>query len=143
LTPALSYHPLSQGTYLSRFLLNGFEVWLLAVVKADDVEAEEVGEIGVKAKIQWLITREVGAPNFSMRRFVVEEGGEIKRHSHDWEHEIYILQGEAVIGIGEKEFKVSGDTAVYIPPNTPHWYRNTGRKPLIFICVIPHRNGAG
>ena len=28
--------------------------------------------------------------------------------------------------------------ALYIPPNEPHGYRNTGDGVLRFICVIPH-----
>lgn len=111
----------------------------MAVVKADSVKAEELRDIGVKAKIQWLISRETGAPNFSMRRFTVEKGGEIKEHSHDWEHEIYILQGEATVKVGNDTFTASKDTAIYIPPNVPHSYKNTGDEALIFICVVPNK----
>ncbi|HIQ02694.1 MAG TPA: cupin domain-containing protein, partial [Anaerolineales bacterium] len=28
--------------------------------------------------------------------------------------------------------------ALYIPPDEPHGYRNTGEGVLRFICVIPH-----
>ncbi len=111
----------------------------MAVVKVDSVKSEDLGEMGVKARIQWLISKRTGAPNFSMRRFIVEKGGEIKEHSHDWEHEIYIVQGEATIKIGDKTFNVSKDTAIYIPPNISHAYKNTGKDTLIFICVIPHK----
>ena len=28
--------------------------------------------------------------------------------------------------------------AIYVPPDEPHGYRNTGEDVLRFICVIPH-----
>ncbi|MFP3903820.1 MAG: cupin, partial [Armatimonadota bacterium] len=40
--------------------------------------------------IQWLVSEDNGgAPNFAMRRFVVEPGGSTPYHTHDWEHEVY------------------------------------------------------
>jgi oxalate decarboxylase/phosphoglucose isomerase-like protein (cupin superfamily) len=27
---------------------------------------------------------------------------------------------------------------LYVPPDQPHGYRNTGDGPLRFVCVIPH-----
>ena len=111
----------------------------MSVIKADDVKSELVEMEGVKdTYIQWLIREEnAGAKNFAMRRFTVKPNGVIGKHSHDWEHEIYILKGEGVIGAGEKEVKVQPNMAIYVPPNIPHWYKNTGDEDLVFLCLIP------
>jgi len=101
------------------------------------VEAKDAGEGTFKLKVRWLITKEIGAPNFAMRLFEMKSGGYSPLHSHDWEHEVFILEGEgAVIGGGEqREFK-PGD-AVFIPPNEKHQFRNTGKKLVKFLCLVP------
>jgi oxalate decarboxylase/phosphoglucose isomerase-like protein (cupin superfamily) len=30
-------------------------------------------------------------------------------------------------------------TAIYVPPDEVHGYRNTGNGPLRFVCVVPHQ----
>jgi len=106
-----------------------------------DVPYEKVAINGAKdTYIQWLITKEkAGAKNFAMRRFIIKPGGLIPKHSHDWEHEIFILEGEGVIGAGDKEVKVKEGTFLYIPPNVPHWYRNDGDTDFVFLCLIPYK----
>jgi quercetin dioxygenase-like cupin family protein len=102
-----------------------------------DVEAKDAGEGTFKLKVRWLITKDMGAPNFAMRLFEMKSGGYSPMHSHDWEHEVFILEGEcAIIGEGEqREFK-PGD-AVFIPPNEKHQFRNTGKKLVKFLCLVP------
>ncbi|MHA1338437.1 MAG: cupin domain-containing protein [Promethearchaeota archaeon] len=81
------------------------------------------------------------APNFIMRRFDIQPGGNIGVHSHNWEHEIYILNGEInLIDKKGNKTKVTKDEFVYIEPNEPHGYINESNKPVSFICVIPKSN---
>lgn len=99
---------------------------------------EEIVDMGKKATIQWLITdKNAGAPNYFMRRFVIKPGGEIFKHSHNWEHEIYCLQGEGIIGAGNEEQKMKKDMFAYVPPNIEHWYRNESNEDWVFLCIIP------
>lgn len=53
---------------------------------------EEKGCSGVK--IRWRITSEEDAKNFAMRLFEVRADGYTPWHQHDWEHEIFILNGK-------------------------------------------------
>jgi len=103
-----------------------------------DVEAKEAGEGSSKLTVRWLITKDIGAPNFAMRLFEMKPGGHSPLHSHDWEHEVFILEGEgAVVGKeGEKQFKP--DDVVFVPPNEKHQFKNTGKKPVKFICLVPY-----
>jgi quercetin dioxygenase-like cupin family protein len=103
-----------------------------------DVEAKAADEGSSKLKVRWLITREIGALNFAMRLFEMEPDGHSPLHTHDWEHEVFILEGEGVVkgASGEKKFK-AGDV-VFVLPNEKHQFKNTGKKLVKFICVVPY-----
>ena len=91
----------------------------------------------VKTRIEWLLDRHDGAPNFEMRRFTIKPGGRIPKHYHpDIEHEQYVLKGRYRVGIGEKVHKVKPGDSIYIPRGTPHWYENTGRGDAEFLCIV-------
>lgn len=94
--------------------------------------------IGENSWFRLLISREDGAPNYAMRVFEIEEGGYIQSHRHPWEHEIFVLEGEGEIKIGNEKFRVSRGYAVLIPPNVDHEYKNVGKNTWKFVCVIPH-----
>jgi quercetin dioxygenase-like cupin family protein len=108
-----------------------------------DIKAEKAREEGAsKLKVRWLITRDMGAPNFAMRLFEMEPGGHSPMHAHPWEHEVFILEGEGVVvgAQGEKRFK-PGDV-VFVLPNEKHQFRNDGSKTVKFLCLVPHHHGS-
>lgn len=111
---------------------------ILKVFPYTDVEAKAADEGAVKLKVRWLITKDIGAPNFAMRLFEMQPGGNSPLHTHDWEHEVFILEGEGtVVGKeGEKKFK-PGD-AVFIRPNEKHQFKNTGKRLVKFLCLVPY-----
>ena len=96
-----------------------------------------VKEEGAKdANIKWLISEEDGAPNFLMRHFTLQAGGFTPFHSHDWEHEVYILEGQGKVRYEEREEPIKPGDAILIPPNKKHQFR-AGAIPLKFICMVP------
>ncbi|MGY4686753.1 cupin domain-containing protein [Petrotoga sp. DB-2] len=78
-----------------------------------------------------------GAPNFVMRLFTVKPGGYSPRHSHRWEHEIFIVKGKAEVYDGEKYNSVEAGSFIYVPGGIEHQLKNAGDEELEFICVIP------
>ena len=109
-------------------------------VNYEEVKNEVAEEAGIKdTMIRWLITKEDGAENFAMRLFEVKPGGYTPWHEHDWEHEIFILEGKSVARSkdGEEEFK-SWDV-VFVPPMEKHQLKNTGKDLLKFLCLIPYK----
>ncbi len=110
----------------------------MKIIHYRDIEAKNANEGASKLKVRWLITKEIGAPNFAMRLFEMEPKGYSPLHSHSWEHEVYILEGKGIVigGTEEKEFN-AGD-AIFIPPNEKHQFKNNGKKPLKFLCLVPH-----
>jgi quercetin dioxygenase-like cupin family protein len=106
----------------------------------EDVKEEIVTKANsTKTTIRWLVTKEDGAKNFTMRRFEIQPGGEIGIHDHPEEHEIYILEGNGQV-FDEKGnvTEISKNDVLFVPPNEPHGYKTLGDQPLIFICVIPY-----
>jgi quercetin dioxygenase-like cupin family protein len=109
-------------------------------VKPNGTIAAETVPKAVETEIEWLIDRRDGAPNFELRKFRIRPNGSIPKHYHsDVEHEQYVLKGEYVVGIGEKEYHVKRGDSLFIPAGTLHWYDNSGSEDAEFLCIIPKK----
>jgi len=102
-----------------------------------DVEAKNVAA-GKDTTIQVLISSQEG-PNFALRKFSMQKGGGMPRHTNTVEHEQYVLRGEATITIGDETHHVKMGDVVFIPEGAIHSYENTGEEPFEFLCIIPNR----
>lgn len=108
-----------------------------------DVSALPVAMEGAeRVLIRNLITSHEGAPTFAMRIFDVEPGGHTPLHQHDYEHEIFILEGEGELTEGRNIHPLVPGGVVFIPPGTAHQFRNPGDKVFRFMCLIPHHEAA-
>jgi quercetin dioxygenase-like cupin family protein len=108
------------------------------IVRPDPARAAPVRMDGVKdARMEILVGREHGAPNFSMRHFVVAPGGHTPLHSHNYEHEVVILEGEADVNYGTSVHRVRGGDVLYVAPNEMHQFRNAGTGDFRFLCFVP------
>jgi quercetin dioxygenase-like cupin family protein len=111
----------------------------MKVFNYETVRAATVSESGAsKITVRWLITKEMGAPNFAMRLFEVAAGGYSPLHTHSWEHEVFILEGEGVMTDGKKATPLKPNDVIYTAPDEWHQFKNTGKKTLKFLCLIPH-----
>jgi quercetin dioxygenase-like cupin family protein len=103
-----------------------------------DIQGTEMNNDMVKGITgRVLIGKHDGAPNFCMRRFDVEPGGYAPRHTHDWEHEIYVLEGKGEALVGDQWHVISPGTVIFVPPNVDHQIKNTSDGHLAFLCLIP------
>lgn len=84
-----------------------------------------------------LVGPQEGAPDFRIRYFRVEPGGNtsLDRHPHD--HGVLILHGQATVLLGDREVTVGPRDVVYVPGDEVHQFRAVGEEPLGFLCVIP------
>lgn len=111
----------------------------MKVAQCERIEAAPVETEGaVGCRIRCLIGEPDGAPSFSMRQFEVAPGGYTPKHSHGHEHEVFVLEGTGVVFEGDREHPLGPGTVVFVPPNQPHQFRNTGAVALRFLCLIPH-----
>jgi quercetin dioxygenase-like cupin family protein len=109
-----------------------------------DVPLEDVNVGGAnKVKVRWLISEEDGAGNFFMRRFEIQPGGNTPRHEHDWEHEVYIIEGHgSVLTEGSREPFAPGDVIYFDPAEEHAFYADRG-EPVAFLCLIPTEGSTG
>ena len=80
----------------------------MKVTRIESVESAPVameGASGVTKRV--MIGPDDGAPNFVMRVFTVEPGGHTPLHSHDSEHEVYVVGGRGAV--------VEGETGMVVP----------------------------
>jgi len=88
--------------------------------------------------VRWLVDEAQGAPNFAMRQFEVMPGGFTPRHSHPYEHEVFVLEGNGVVLEGDVEHPLKAGDFVFVTPDEVHQFRNTGSGPLKFLCMVPN-----
>ncbi len=89
-------------------------------------------------QIRVLVGQREGAPTFMMRQFEVAPGGYTPKHFHDFEHEVFVLEGSGVAMEGNDEHPLAAGDVVFIRPNEVHQFRNTSNQPLKFLCLIPN-----
>ena len=109
----------------------------MPIKHSTDVEAKNVAA-GKDTTIQVLISSQEG-PNFALRKFSMQKGGGMPRHTNTVEHEQYVLRGRAKIGIGDETYEVKTGDVVFIPEGAVHSYENTGEEPFEFLCIIPNK----
>jgi quercetin dioxygenase-like cupin family protein len=90
---------------------------------------------GVAARV--VIGKADGANNFCMRVFEISAGGNTPLHSHDWEHEMFIHQGEGEVYGNGQWYPVKPGRVLLIPGNEVHQIRNAGKESLIVVCLVP------
>lgn len=77
-------------------------------VNYSDVDLELTNEEVIKdLKVRGLISKKDDAKNFAMSLFEIKPVGYCPLHQHNWEHEVFIFQGESVAHNkkNEKNFK--------------------------------------
>jgi quercetin dioxygenase-like cupin family protein len=108
----------------------------------ENIEAKDAGAGTSKVKVRWLINEEIGAKNFAMRLFEIESGGYTPLHIHDWEHEVFILEGEGVVVCEDEEKLFRPGDAIFISPNEKHQFRNIGKNLVKLLCLIPNKKSS-
>ena len=88
--------------------------------------------------LRTVISAQDGAPRFAMRVFEVEPGGSTPFHTHAWEHEVFILDGQAKVRGADGERALKPNDVVFVAGQEEHCFVNTGPQVLRFICCIPH-----
>jgi len=84
-----------------------------------------------------VIGKDDGAGTFCMRVFTVAASGYTPKHSHTWEHEVFVHSGRGKIFREGEWVDVESGSVLFIPGGEEHQFKNTGNDDFIFICVIP------
>ncbi len=111
----------------------------MKVKSYEDVPSQAVEMPGASGcRVRWLVGEQEGAPNFAMRQFEVAPGGFTPRHSHPYEHEVFVLEGQGIVFEGDTQRPLQPGDVVYVAPDDIHQFRNTGDAPLKFLCLVPN-----
>jgi quercetin dioxygenase-like cupin family protein len=112
----------------------------MLIRRADKMAGQPMQMEGVKdVTMRLMVGREDGAPTFAMRHFTVEPGGHTPRHSHNYEHEVYVLEGQGRVEENGEFFKIAAGDTLFVKPNVTHQFVNTGDGPFTFLCLVPVR----
>jgi len=110
----------------------------MKIVQSTNVPTEPVNLAGAKdVQIQWLISKDDGAPNFAMRMFELEPGGHTPLHSHPNEHEVFIVEGSGIFVHEGTEHPFEPGYVIFVEPDAEHCFRNTCDSAVKFLCIIP------
>src|SRR5262245_61486405 len=106
--------------------------------RADPATTEPLTLDGTQGvRMQIMVGRGDGAPTFAMRHFAVDPGGYTRRHQHNYEHEVIILEGTARVEYDGAFHDVRTGDVLFIEPNRLHQFVNTGAATLRFVCLVP------
>ncbi len=105
----------------------------------EQVESKPVEMEGASGcQVRWLVGEPDGAPTFAMRQFEVAPGGYTPRHSHPYEHEVFVLDGHGEVVEGDQPHPLKAGDVVFVTPNEIHQFRNTGPTAMKFLCMVPN-----
>lgn len=95
------------------------------------------------AEMAIMVGREHGAPNFALRHFRVTPGGNTPRHSHDYEHEVFVVEGGGTVLLNGSEQQVKSGDVIYVPANQEHQFKADPKSGLRFLCLVPVTRDCG
>lgn len=99
----------------------------------EPVEADGARKVGIRV----MISESDGAPNFNLRVFDVAPGGNTPHHSHDYEHELFILEGEGELLSEGEWLPIKPYDTILVMPDEEHSIRNSSEGLLRMICLVP------
>jgi quercetin dioxygenase-like cupin family protein len=110
----------------------------MKIEKSANIPTKPVNIEGAKGvAIRVLISKDDAAPNFAMRMFEVQPGGQTPLHRHLHEHEVFILEGAGAFVHEGKNHPFGREDVIFVPGNDEHCFKNTGNSLLRFLCIVP------
>ena len=102
-------------------------------VHAMVLESPEVKEAAMKV----LISPKEGWEGYVMRVIELGKDGYSPKHTHDWPHINYILEGSGSLHINGEDTPIEAGSYAYVPAGSLHQYKNEGIGMFRFICIVP------
>jgi len=113
----------------------------MKIMHYQDIESKPIEDPAASgATMRVAVGPDDGAPNFVMRVVTFEPGGHSPKHSHPYEHEVFVYAGNGEVFHEGETFQIGPGHVAYIPAGMLHQFVNTGAKPLVFVCVIPRQD---
>jgi quercetin dioxygenase-like cupin family protein len=104
-----------------------------------DVPGIAMGTVAPGVTKQVLIGPADGVPTFVMRRFLLKPGAATPWHKHNWEHEIFVMQGRGLVVSEEGKKQLKRGSVVFVPAREMHQFKNAGKTTFSMLCLVPCR----
>jgi len=111
----------------------------MLIRKIDDIAATGVDMAGAcDVSVRVVFGPGDGAPTFAMRIFELAGGGHTPFHSHPFEHEVVILEGEIAIVTEQGTKPLSVGDMLLVMGGEKHQFRNLSKDSRArFMCMVP------
>ena len=84
-----------------------------------------------------------GAPNFALRQFRIDAGGNTPRHSHDYEHEVFVVSGSGTVLLEGAERAIRAGDVILVPAEQEHQFKAAAADHLRFLSLVPVTRNCG
>ncbi|MHC4373059.1 MAG: cupin domain-containing protein [Planctomycetota bacterium] len=110
----------------------------MIIKNMDQVPLQDVNMEGAKdVKVRVLFGPADNAPTFAMRVFELSGGGHTPFHTHPFEHEAMLLDGDIAVVTEEGDRPQKGDV-ILVPPDEKHQFKNLSEtESARFMCLVP------
>ncbi len=111
----------------------------MIIKNIDEVPLQDVNMEGAKdVKVRVLFGPADGAPTFAMRVFELAGGGHTPWHTHAFEHEAMLLDGDIAVVTEEGDRPLQKGDVILMPPDEKHQFKNlSDTKGARFMCMVP------
>ncbi len=111
----------------------------MLIKKIKDVPAVPVEMEGARdVKVRVLFGPDDNAPNFAMRVFELDKAGYTPYHSHPFEHEVIVLDGQIAAVTENDETQLNVGDVLLMMPDEMHQFRNlSDTEPAGMVCLVP------
>ena len=112
----------------------------MIVANETELTAMPIDSIEVhSAAMKVLISESEGWQDHVMRIIELGEGGYSPKHAHDWPHINFVVEGSGVLNIDGTDHTLLAGGYAFVPAGTVHQFKNAGKSPFRFICIVPSR----
>jgi len=73
---------------------------------------------------------------YSLAHAIVKPNQLTYKHRLKASEVYYILEGKGVMYVDKESKNIKSGQAIYIPPNSVQQIKNTGKKNLVFLCIV-------
>ncbi|MBM3307608.1 MAG: cupin domain-containing protein [Candidatus Eisenbacteria bacterium] len=80
--------------------------------------------------------RDPVALGYSLAHAFVKPGAATLPHALTHTEVYYIIEGQAVMHVGDESRSLRAGHAVCVPPGATQWIENAGKSGLAFLCIV-------
>ena len=111
----------------------------MIIKNIDQVPLQDVNMEGARdVKVRVLFGPADDAPTFAMRVFEMAGGGHTPFHTHPFEHEAMLLDGDIAVVTEEGDRPLHKGDVILVPPDEKHQFKNlSDTHNARFMCLVP------